>query len=97
MVVKYDFTETDWHYCFYDMNSNSTKHNYLKAGKKDKDGSRTETLINSNSYCHNALIEKEYTQKIDETFKNVMEEKKKKASELQSKNPKKAGAKSGGE
>ena len=24
--VKYDFTQTDWHYWFYDMNSNVSKH-----------------------------------------------------------------------
>lgn len=49
MVVKYDFTETDWQYCFYDMNSNSTKHNYLKAGKKDKEGNRNDNIITSSS------------------------------------------------
>jgi hypothetical protein len=54
MVVKYDFTETDWHYCYYDMNSSASKHNYLKAGKKDKDGNRTDNIISGGSYCHNA-------------------------------------------
>jgi len=97
MVVKYDFTETDWHYCFYDMNSSASKHNYLKAGKKDKDGNRTENIINSSSYCHNALIEKEYSSKIDEAFKHVVEEKKKKAVEMQTKVPKRVVGKSGGD
>ena len=88
MVVKYDFTETDWHYCYYDMNSSASKHNYLKAGKKDKDGNRTDNIISGGSYCHNAQIEKEYSLKIEEAFKTVVQEKKKKAEEMKVKDPK---------
>lgn len=88
MVVKYDFTETDWHYCYYDMNSSASKHNYLKAGKKDKDGNRTDNIISGSSYCHNAQIEKEYSLKIEEAFKTVVSEKKKRAEEMKIKDPK---------
>jgi WD40 repeat protein len=92
MVIKYDFTETDWHYCHYDMNSNASKHDYLKKASKVTGGRSDNLVKSSSSYCHNDQIEKEYSIKIDEAFKNVVAEKKKKAEDMKIKDPKRVKA-----